>query len=66
MLVYYAGAVMPKKYPKGDYNPNVELRVKKTGRKGRAAILTIFLPEGKSSDLYAQLKAALKMPRGRK
>jgi hypothetical protein len=63
----YSKAVMPKKYPKGHYNPNVEVRVKKTARKKRAVILTIFLPTGKSSTLYEQLEAALKkQPKPRK
>jgi hypothetical protein len=47
---------MPKKYPKGHYNPNVEVRVKKTARKGRAVILTIFLPREKVQTSTLSLK----------
>ncbi len=49
-------------YPKGHYNPNVEVRVKKTAKQKRAVILTIFLPAGESSNLYDELEAALKKP----
>jgi hypothetical protein len=53
---------MAKKLPKGDY-AWAEVRIKKTGKQGRAVALTIFLPKGKSSKLYDELEAAFKRPK---